>query len=240
MFEGQSEEIRAQREYYSQTAERYNEVHADAEKRDVHFFALRFMVAALDFLDVESVLDVGSGTGRVSLYVKKVKPGLRVVGVEPVRRLRQIGHENGLAEGELIDGDATNLQFDAGEFDLVCAFGVLHHIKKPDRAVAEMLRVAGRAVFISDSNNFGQGSRIARGMKQLINLAGLWKAADLLKTRGKGYSISVGDGLSYSYSVFNNYKQIRRQCKKIHLLNTTDGRINPYRSASHVALLGVK
>jgi len=74
----------------------------------------------------------------------------------------------------------------------------------------------------------------------MINSLGLWKIADLIKTRGKGYSISEGDGIAYSYSVFNNYRQIQAQCKSIHLLNTKDGRINIYKTASHIALLGIK
>jgi len=148
--------------------------------------------------------------------------------------------EKGLLETELIDGDATRLQFYGGEFDLVCEFGVLHHIRKPEVAVAEMLRVAKRAIFISDSNNFGQGSFVARMIKQFINALRLWKFFNLIKTQGKGYTISEGDGVAYSYSVFNNYRQIRDQCKSIHLLNTVDGHLNLYKTASHLALLGIK
>jgi hypothetical protein len=57
---------------------------------------------------------------------------------------------------------------------------------------------------------------------------------------GKGYIVSEGDGIAYAYSVFNSYKQIQQECKSIHLLNTTPGGINPDRSASQVALLGIK
>jgi len=103
-----------------------------------------------------------------------------------------------------------------------------------------MLRVSRIAVFLSDSNNFGQGSFPSRAVKQTIRALGLWRFADRIKTRGKGYTISEGDGLAYSYSVFNNFEQIQEQCKVVHLLNTRDGQINPYRTASHVALLGVK
>jgi hypothetical protein len=77
-------------------------------------------------------------------------------------------------------------------------------------------------------------------MKQSINAVGLWRLADLIKTKGSGYTISEGDGLAYSYSVFNDYKQISRECKAVHMLNTTDGGPNLYRTASHVALLGIK
>ena len=231
-------EIEIQRNYYTETANQYDSMHID--KDDEHFFALSFMIGAIDYLDIHSVLDIGSGTGRAVQYLKKLRPELRVVGIEPVRELREIGYSKGLSEEDLIDGDATNLQFISGDFDLVCEFGVLHHVKRPEQVVAEMLRVANKAVFISDANNFGQGSVVARSIKQVLNLIGLWKFTDLIKTKGKGYTISEGDGLAYSYSVFDNYKQIRDHCRSVHLLNTKDGFIDPYKTASHVALLGIK
>ena len=100
--------------------------------------------------------------------------------------------------------------------------------------------MARKAIFISDSNNFGQGSSFARLVKQTINVVGLWPVADFVKTKGKGYTFEEGDGLAYSYSVFNNYRQIAKACKSVHLLNTTNGGQNLYRTATHLALLGVK
>ena len=232
------DEIELQRRYYTETADRYDAMHLDED--DEHFFALSFLTAMLDALQIDSVLDIGSGTGRVIHYLTGRRAGLRVTGVEPVQALRQAAYAKGLPDHAVVDGDATDLQFACGEFDLVCAFGVLHHVRRPERAIAEMLRVAGKAIFISDANNFGQGSAPMRAVKQLIDFLGLWKLADLMKTRGKGYTITEGDGLAYSYSVFNNYKQIRRQCQRVHLLNTKDGHANLYRSAGHVALLGIK
>lgn len=231
-------DVRYQRTYYAETASRYDEMHT--LEKDEHYFALSLLAAAIRYFEISSVLDIGSGTGRAIHYLKQVCPETTIVGVEPVKELREVGYKQGISREELIHGDATNLQFQNGEFDLVCEFGVLHHIKTPKVVVAEMLRVAKKTVFISDANNFGQGSFPSRSLKQLLNFFGLWKLADLIKTKGKGYTISEGDGLAYSYSVFHNYKQIEEQCKSIHLLNTKDGRINFYKTASHIALLGVK
>jgi ubiquinone/menaquinone biosynthesis C-methylase UbiE len=232
-------DIEKQRRYYAETANIYDTMHVN-EQDNEHVFALSFLIAALDYLKIKSILDIGSGTGRALCHLKKLRPELQLVGIEPVKELREVGYSKGLSELELIDGDVNKLQFDRGQFDLVCEFGVLHHLRKPEQAITEMLRVSNKAIFISDSNNFGQGSFTARTLKQLINTLGLWNLFDLIKTRGKGYTISEGDGLGYSYSVFNNYKQIQEQCKNIHLLNTKDGQINPYATASHIALLGIK
>jgi hypothetical protein len=102
-----------------------------------------------------------------------------------------------------------------------------------------MLRVARRAIFIFDANNFGQGSAIARGIKQTINALGLWRFANFIKTRGKGYTISKEDGLAYSYSVFNDYGQIAAACERVHCMNSVAGGPNLYRSAPGVILLGI-
>ena len=174
------------------------------------------------------------------MKIKRERPGVSAMGVEPCLELRQVGYSKGLSQSELVDGDAMNLAFADGSFDLVCEFGALHHIPVPSRAISEMLRVSGKAIFISDSNNFGQGSRLSRWIKQSFNAVGLWPFVDFLKTKGKGYSITEGDGLSYSYSVFNDLKLIRNACDSIYFFNTVDSGPNLYRTASSVALLGVK
>lgn len=224
--------------YYARTANEYDSRHIVGATE--HEFALAILLGALDYLDARSLLDVGSGTGRVLQYFARKKPDLRVVGVEPIPELRVAGYEKGISREMLIDGDATNLRFPADSFDVVCAFGVLHHIAIPNRAVAEMLRLAKMAVFISDANNFGQGSAAARLVKQVLRATGLWPLANLLKTHGKGYTLSEGDGLAYSYSVFDSYDQVRRGCAAVHIINTKPAAPNLFRSAPHVALLGVK
>lgn len=227
-----------QRLYYENTASKYDELHLD--KHDEHYFALRFMVGAIDYYEIGSVLDIGAGTGRVARYLNEQGVAVDVMSIEPVEALRQEAYRLGVPHDRLVDGDATRLEFPDGSFDLVCEFGVLHHIKDPRAAVGEMLRVARRAVFISDSNNFGQGGPIARFIKQSLDAVGAWKLADFVKTRGKGYTLSDTDGLSYSYSVFNDYEFIKEKCRVVHLVNTRDGGMNLYRTATHVALLGIK
>jgi len=231
-----AEEI--QREYYESTARGYDAAHVD--EGDEHYFALGFLLGAATYLKVGSVLEVGAGTGRGLEYLEQHAPHLKVHGIEPVRALREQAYAKGIAADTLSDGDGTRLAFADGAFDVVCAFGVLHHVQDHGRVVGEMLRVAKKAIFISDGNNYGQGRPVVRAFKQALHVAGLWPLANLIKTRGKGYAITEGDGLAYSYSVFNDYRLIRKQCARVHLLNTSDAGIDPYKSAGHVALLGIK
>jgi len=231
-------EEQIQREYYARTAGDYDVAHI--ARGDEHHMALAFMVGMLEFLDARSVLDVGTGTGRVLRYLKTHAPGVSRAGVEPVAELRQIACASGIDAAEIHGGDATQLPFGDNSFDVVCAFGVLHHVRDHSRVVSEMLRVANKAILISDANNFGQGAGWKRALKQALHATGLWGVADLLKTRGRGYSITDGDGLAYSYSVYSDYPVVRARCRTVHVFNTLDAATNPYRSAPHVALLGIK
>jgi ubiquinone/menaquinone biosynthesis C-methylase UbiE len=232
------EEVTLQRQYYAETAAKYDAM--QISDQDEHQFALAVLSAMIEYHGIKSVLDVGSGTGRALRYLKSRHPSVRFVGIEPVEALRKVGHAAGLSSDDLRDGDVNALQAADGEFDLVCEFAVLHHVPKPSQAVAEMLRVARKAIFISDANNFGQGGIVARCLKQAIKALGLWRAFDWLRTGGKGYHVSAGDGLFYSYTVFNNYQQIRKACGTVHHFNTVDAGPSLARSAPHVAILGIK
>jgi ubiquinone/menaquinone biosynthesis C-methylase UbiE len=221
-----------QRDYYAATAANYEDMHFGGA-HDVALFWLSGLIRLNAF---ESLLDVGSGTGRCLRFLKEERLPLTLVGVEPVGELRAIGKQRGLSEIELIEGDALNLPFADRTFDVVCCFGVLHHIKDHRRAVTEMCRVARHAVFISDANNFGQGSPMARLLKQALNSAKLWGLLDLVRTRGKGYHYSVGDGVFFSYSIFNDVPVLRKKFSELQFMSTQPSGENLYRTAPHLAV----
>ncbi len=232
--------VAIQRAFYAATAQSYDQAHDADEENHGYSLAEQFMLSVVEFLKIQSILDVGAGTGRVLLKIKKEMPDVKAIGIEPSPELRSVGYANGLLPAQLREGDATRLAFDDGSFDLVCEFGVLHHMATPSRAVSEMLRVARKAIFIVDNNNFAVGSRYVRMLKQSIAAVRLWPLAVLIKTKGKRYSITEDDGLAYPYSVFDDYKQIVKNCRSVHMLNTTVAGPNLYRSAPRVALLGIK
>ncbi|MBK6282673.1 MAG: class I SAM-dependent methyltransferase [Draconibacterium sp.] len=229
-----------QEEYYQQTAINYDSMHLIQGTDNEHDIALGFLSSFIKLYSIKSILDVGAGTGRTIEYVSKEHPDVRIVGIEPIRELREQGYNKGIPQSILIEGNGNKINFDNRSFDLVCEFGMLHHVPNPSKIISEMLRVADKCIFISDSNNFGQGKLLIRAIKQIINFFGLWQIYNFIRTKGKVYQVSDGDGLFYSYSFFNNYKQIKKECNKIHFLNTKDGSANLYRTASHVAVFAVK
>jgi ubiquinone/menaquinone biosynthesis C-methylase UbiE len=203
-----------------------------------HDWPLAILLGYMSITQPASVLDIGAGSGRALHLMRQRFPALSICGVEPSADFRAIGHETlGLSAEELREGDATSLPFADQSFDLVTEFGVLHHLRQPGRAVREMLRVARHAVYFSDCNNFGQGSASARLAKQVLRSLGLWRAADWLKTGGKGYTLSEGDGLAYSYSIFDDLTQVRRRFSRVMVMNTQGQAVNHFRQAPTVVVL---
>ena len=191
------EAVAIQRAFYAATAESYDQAHDADEKNHGFSLAEQFMLSVTEFLNIQSILDVGAGTGRVLLKIKKERPDVQAIGIEPSPELRSVGYAKGLLPAQLREGDATRLAFNDGSFDLVCEFGLLHHIAMLSSAVSEILRVARKAIFIVDINNYAVGNKYLPMLKQSIAAVGLWPLAVLIKTRGKRYSISEDDGLEH-------------------------------------------
>ena len=236
------DEVSMQRDYFANASACYDASHSDF---DEHGVALAWLESLFYFYGFESYLEVGAGTGRHLLQLQSHFPRCRLIGVEPVEAMRQKGYAKGIGRNVLIDGDGYHLQFPDESFDLVAEFAVLHHVRYPERVITEMLRVARKAIFISDCNNFGHGSLLARKIKRGLRRLSLWSFFDWVRSGGKRYYITQGDGVAYSYSVFNNISQLSKVCKGgIYILNTTplDDPITSdlLTSAAQVALLGLK
>jgi ubiquinone/menaquinone biosynthesis C-methylase UbiE len=226
------------KEYYNHFASQFDDY--NIKERDEHYFALASLEGILDYLGAESLLDVGSGTGRALVYFKNKKPSLKTHGIEPSDGMRSRCVEKGIALDQLTAGSGTSLPFADGSFDVVTSFGVIHHIRDSEKAISEMLRVARKAVFISDCNYMAQGSMPARWFKRLMTCLGLWKAVYWLRTGFKGYWTSPHDGLAYSFSVLNHAKQISAQCESVQYISTLSSGPNLVLEASHLAILGTK
>ena len=98
----------------------------------------------------ERVLDSGTGPGTLALALAPLVGD--VVGVDLVPELFAETSKGAPANVRFQEGDATALAFDAESFDLACSRRTLHHVSRPELAVAELARVTkqGGRVFIDD------------------------------------------------------------------------------------------
>ncbi len=197
--------VQMQRRYYAETAAEYDAMHV--HEGDDNPRTLKWVCSLLRMVEAQTVLDVGAGTGRAVRHLLDNMPGLTIRGIEPVKaRIEEAVAKKGIPDGIISEGVGEALPFADKSFDVVCCFAMLHHVPKPDKVVREVLRVARKAVIIVDGNRFAQGSWPIRLLKLGLYKAGLWRIVDYLKTGGKRYILSAGDGVQYSYSVYDSFE----------------------------------
>jgi SAM-dependent methyltransferase len=209
-----------QHDFYTATSAEYDEVMVRGG--DEHFAALDFISALIDGRGWKSVLDVGTGTGRGVRHFVERHDGLEVRGIEPVRAMiDQAERANRVPAGAIIEGRGDALPFEDDAFDVVCEFGVLHHVADPAAVVSEMARVARHAVFLSDENRFANGRPAHRAAKYALYRLGLWPTVYRLANRGRSYHLSPGDGgVVYSYSVYDSLGALNEWADRTFLVPT--------------------
>jgi ubiquinone/menaquinone biosynthesis C-methylase UbiE len=110
----------------------------------------------IEFLELEEtsfVLEVGSGLGILAQEVARVVTKGEVYGVE--YSPEQLGQAKvSVPNLRLMQGDAHQLEFEDGRFDVVYCRYVLEHVAHPAQVLREMRRVLkpGGRVFVQENN----------------------------------------------------------------------------------------
>lgn len=235
--------VSAQRDYYAQTASDYDSMHEKGE----HYDALRHVAIYMRAIGARSLLDTGCGTGMAMLYLQEQIEGLQARGNDPSAALLRVATErHGIPSEQLDCVGSERLPYANDAFDAVVETGMLHHTPEPQRVVAEMLRVARKAVFISDSNIYGQqGSSVgARALKLALARAGLLRPLLRRMRGGHDWYFNDADGVAWSYSVFDSYPVVRASCAEVMVVPTGSKRgladACPILFASHCLIAGFK
>jgi 2-polyprenyl-3-methyl-5-hydroxy-6-metoxy-1,4-benzoquinol methylase len=102
------------------------------------------------------VLDVGCGEGVVTERLARLLAPATVLGVDADEsHLKEEWQARSADNLSFATASAYDLPFADGSYDLVCAVEVLEHLERPREALAEMSRVAGRALLLSVPNEPG-------------------------------------------------------------------------------------
>lgn len=111
-----------------------------------HYFQKRIRLLS-DLAGNGSILDVGSGTGRVSEGL--LARGYSVYSLDVSKNMLLVRKD--VPHYQPVNGSALELPFQSGSFDLTVSIAALHHIAAPEKvalAVSEMQRVTRRGGFV--------------------------------------------------------------------------------------------
>ncbi len=158
------------REMFSRLAQRYDLVN------DVMSFGLHrrwkrrtVSLAANGHPRVGTWLDLCCGTGDIAFLARERSPGAFVVGLDFTLPMLAVARRRGRDGGKTVSftqGDALQLPFRDGSFDVVTVGYGLRNLADPEAGLAEMRRVlapGGRAVIL----DFGKpGNRVAGALYQ--------------------------------------------------------------------------
>lgn len=104
------------------------------------------------------ILDVATGTGDLALALKRAIPAARITGIDLSEKMVDVARAKvcrAEVEIELLVGDAQELSFAVGSFDVVtAAFGVrnFEDLERGLRAMYDVLAVGGRVYILEFSN----------------------------------------------------------------------------------------
>lgn len=96
-----------------------------------------------------TILDIGTGPGRLPIEIAKQVANVKVVGIDVsedmVRMAKKHAEEEGLrGRVEFKVGSAYDTGFEDGSIDLVISTGLIHHLKEPINAFNEIFRILKR------------------------------------------------------------------------------------------------
>ena len=111
------------------------------------------MLAALGDRPFDSLLDLGTGTGRLLELFAPLYA--RAIGLDASSDMLAVARANldraGIANAQVRLGDINHLPFVRNSFDVVTVHQVLHYLDEPERAIAEaarVLRPGGRLLIV--------------------------------------------------------------------------------------------
>jgi SAM-dependent methyltransferase len=111
-----------------------------------------FAFAAVAEATPRCVLEVGGGEGELAERIRN-ELGAEVIGIDQSERMAEIQRQKGI---DARVGDAQELPFGDGEFDVAVAAWMLYHVRDLERTLSELgrvLRPGGRLVAVTNATD---------------------------------------------------------------------------------------
>jgi len=141
-----------------------------------------------------SVLEVAPGPGYLAIEIARLAR-FEVTGLDISRTFVEIAGGNASKAGVTVafrQGDATEMPFDDGSFDLVVCQAAFKNFARPNSAISEMYRVlkAGGSAVIDDMSREATHTDIAEEVRRmgLGRVSSLTTTATLEMLRRRAYS----------------------------------------------------
>lgn len=180
------------------------------------------------------LLDVGAGSGTISVSFAKLIPGGHVTGIDLnpniLPQARAVAEKAGITNIDFQQGSFYQLPFADETFDITFCHQVLVHIDTPWDALREMLRVAKRGGVVAAREDDYETECVWPQLPELVKfhklLAGLMSAGGGSPTAGRqllSWALKAGVArsrvtLSYSTPSYNTLSE-RKICGKLHSSN---------------------
>lgn len=139
--------------------EAYRKLARDYEARWLYYIdaTIRETLSRISLAADARVLDVGCGTGVLLARLSATAASPRLFGVDPVLEMIEIAHARVPRSAGLCVAWAERLPFSSFAFDTVVSTNMLHYVRRPEAALAEMRRVlrpGGRLVLTDWCDDF--------------------------------------------------------------------------------------
>ena len=141
----------------------------------------------VESMDNGTALDLGSGTGFLSIEVAKRKPSLQVYGIDISRQMVKIAsnHARNVKNANFKLGDAAELPFDDNSIDLIVSTGSMHHWTRPVQVFNECYRVLKMNREAQIYDGCPDGIRVSKDrVKREYGLIGYFLSTQIAKLHG--------------------------------------------------------
>jgi len=138
------------------------------------------------------VLDVGCGTGEISVRIARERPDARIVGVDLVDSHLALARAKAIPFGDRVEfrvGDAFELPFADRGFDLVVCRHLLQAVPHPERVLAEMVRVARPGGWL---HVIAEDYDMIHAAPTRIDVSEFWHGAPRAYGKGTGVDLHIG------------------------------------------------